>query len=56
MTGRLAGSRNLRYRKLAKLLVITVCFDDVQARRDGDATHEQAAHRGCVPLTGRRTA
>jgi NAD(P)-dependent dehydrogenase (short-subunit alcohol dehydrogenase family) len=26
----------------------------VRARPDGDATHEQTAHSGCTPLTGRR--
>ena len=33
----------------------TVRLDDVQARREGDTTDEQAALPGCMPLTGRRT-
>jgi hypothetical protein len=34
----------------------TVRLDDVQARRDGDATHEHAADPGGMPRTGRKPA
>jgi hypothetical protein len=39
-----------------KCLLLTVRLEDVQAQRDGDATHEHAADPGRMPLTGRRTA
>ncbi len=43
-------------RKAIGAALLTVRLDDVHSCRDGNATHEQAAHHGCMPLTGRRTA